>query len=126
MKIFTIGYTHKSAKEFFYLLKVNKIEVIVDIRLNNTSQLAGFTKQKDLEYFASVIGKISYFHYPQFAPGKDLLKRYQKKQINWEDYEKEFKAKLKEIDLKDFLKRISKFTRICLLCSEEKADQCGL
>ncbi|MBM3713438.1 MAG: DUF488 domain-containing protein, partial [Actinobacteria bacterium] len=62
MLIFTMGYTHKSAKVFFNLLIKNKVEVLVDIRLNNTSQLAGFTKQKDLEYFAKVIGNIRYVH----------------------------------------------------------------
>jgi len=125
MNIFTIGYTHKSAKEFFNLLLVNNIEIIVDIRLNNTSQLAGYTKKKDLEFFASSIGNISYLHYQQFAPTKELLTRYKKKQIAWDEYEKEFALIMQQRDcLRDFLSNVQGYTNICLLCSEEKADFC--
>lgn len=125
MLLFTMGYTHKSAKVFFNLLIKNKVEVLVDIRLNNTSQLAGFTKQKDLEFFAKVIGNIRYIHYQLFAPTKDLLKRYQKKLITWEGYEMEFTdILLKRNSTTDFLKQVSGFSKICLLCSEEKADYC--
>jgi uncharacterized protein (DUF488 family) len=125
MIIFTMGYTHKSARDFFNLLMANKVDIIVDIRLNNTSQLAGFTKQKDLNYFAKVIGSIDYLHYPLFAPTKDLLARYQKKQISWKEYEKEFKEiLLKRKCQEDFLKQIGKYSNLCLLCSEEKPEQC--
>jgi uncharacterized protein (DUF488 family) len=125
MDIFTMGYTHKTAKDFFTLLIKNKVEIIVDIRLNNTSQLAGFSKKKDLEFLAKAIGKISYVHYAPFAPTKDLLKKYKNKKLTWEEYEIEFNEMLvKRNSIADFLKEVSDFNRICLLCSEEKADQC--
>lgn len=72
MKIYTVGFTKKSAKEFFNILKRNKIEQIIDIRLNNTSQLAGFTKKNDLKYFLKELCKIDYKHFNFLAPTKEI------------------------------------------------------
>lgn len=78
MKIFTIGYTQKSAEEFFDLLMTNKVECLIDVRLNNSSQLAAFTKHRDLEYFLKVIANINYIHNVKYAPTKDILEDYKK------------------------------------------------
>lgn len=125
MTIYTIGFTHKTARKFFNLLVKNKVELLVDIRLNNSSQLAGFTKSADLEYFLDVIGKIAYLHYPLFAPTKELLKDFQAKKITWEQYKSEFESLLKTRNtLNDYKKQIGSYKSICLLCSEEKPEHC--
>lgn len=72
MKIYTIGFTKKSAKEFFEILKTNNIEQIIDVRLNNTSQLAGFTKKDNLEYFLKELCSIDYCHFIFLAPTKEI------------------------------------------------------
>ena len=84
MKLYTIGFIKKSARVFFETLLKNNIKRLVDIRLNNTSQLAGFTKREDLRYFLEAIGNIEYIHLEKFAPSKELLNAYKKKLINWE------------------------------------------
>jgi len=89
MKIFTIGFTKKSAKEFFEILKTNNIEQIIDIRLNNTSQLAGFTKKDNLEYFLKELCSIDYSHFIFLAPTKEIRDRYIKSK-DWDVYVKEF------------------------------------
>mgnify|MGYP001810623417 CR=1 FL=1 len=86
MNIFTIGFAQKSAEEFFKLLITNKIECLIDIRLNNSSQLAGFTKQKDLQYFLKTIAKIDYIHDITYAPTKDILDNYKSDNLSWDDY----------------------------------------
>ena len=78
MKVYTIGFTQKSAQEFFELLKTNKIRLLVDIRLNNASQLAGFTKGNDLKYFVKQICNSEYLHLLELAPTKDILDGYKK------------------------------------------------
>src|SRR4030042_4937061 len=87
--IYTIGFTGKSAEEFFSLLKKVGIKILIDIRLNNTSQLAGFTKGKDLAYFVKEILHGQYFHLTELAPTKEILKKYQANE-DWLIYEKEF------------------------------------
>ncbi|GHV83892.1 hypothetical protein AGMMS50212_12320 [Spirochaetia bacterium] len=121
--IYTIGYTHKTAKYFFEKLLENKINTVIDIRLNNQSQLTGFTKKQDLEYFLKKICGIAYLYMPQFAPTKEILDAYKKKRINWSDYERYFNALIyerkieKEIDSKIL-------NDACLLCSEDTPDKC--
>jgi uncharacterized protein (DUF488 family) len=90
--IYTIGFTGKSAEEFFSLLKKAGIKIPIDIRLNNTSQLAGFTKGKDLAYFMKEILGGQYHHLTMFAPTKEMLGKYQK-DSDWESYECEFAEK---------------------------------
>ncbi len=125
MIIYTIGFTKKTAKEFFSILIDNHVEVLIDIRLNNSSQLAGFTKMNDLAYFLNAIGKINYIHYPDFAPTKEILKNYQNNDISWEQYKIDFEELLSQRNcMKDFSKKVRKFTSLCLLCSEEKPIQC--
>ena len=89
MNIYTIGFTQKTAEQFFETIKDNEIELLVDVRLNNRSQLAGFTKGNDLEYFLQKLCRTEYIHCDEFAPTKDLLGRYQKGVTSWEEYETE-------------------------------------
>jgi uncharacterized protein (DUF488 family) len=126
MRIYTIGYTKKSAQEFFEALRCNNIEVVIDVRLNNTSQLAGFTKKEDLQYFLKMILNAKYIHEKEFAPTKELLDNYRKGNINWNDYEKEFLSILNERNISSLLevKYKMNFDKTCLLCSEENPDLC--
>ena len=90
MKLFTIGFTKKSAETFFTTLKLAGVKLLVDIRLNNTSQLAGFAKRDDLRYFAMAICHIDYVHLPELAPTQDILEAYKKHKGNWGLYERQF------------------------------------
>jgi uncharacterized protein (DUF488 family) len=123
MKLFTIGFTKKTANVFFSLLQKNEVKKIIDIRLNNKSQLAGFTKEDDFRFFLKTIAGIEYIHLTKFAPNEELLKKYQKKEIDWKGYEIEY---LKLLDTRKVTESFD--TKIlenaCLLCSEEKADNC--
>lgn len=126
MKIYTIGYTKKSAQKFFETLRNNNIKVVIDVRLNNTSQLAGFTKKKDLQYFLETILNIKYVHEEAFTPTKELLDNYNKNIISWDDYEKKFLSLLNERDVASLIKvkYNMNFDKTCLLCSEENPDFC--
>ena len=104
MKIYTIGFTKKSAEEFFEILEHNKIKIILDIRLNNTSQLSGFAKGKDLKFFLKRILDIFYIHDLNLAPTKDILFRYKKNMISWESYESEFLDLLNERNIREYIK----------------------
>lgn len=124
-KIFTIGFTKKSAKTFFELLEDNDIEVLLDIRLNNTSQLAAFTKYPDIKYFLKEICNIEYIHDIAFAPDENTLKKFKKKLINWEQYIIEFTQTMSKRNINKYIKAhyiIEK--RLCLLCSEATPNQC--
>lgn len=83
IKLFTIGFTEKSAETFFTLLKKAGVKKIIDTRLNNVSQLSGFAKGADLKYFAKAIGDIGYEHNIDLAPTKELLGKYRDKKITW-------------------------------------------
>lgn len=122
-KLFTIGFTKKSAEEFFSKLKEAKVRCLLDIRLNNSSQLAGFTKKPDLEYFLMEIGKIRYVHLPQFCPTSEIMDGYKTHRLTWQEYEKRFLALMKERKVEDTVVRES-LNYGCLLCSEDKPDRC--
>jgi uncharacterized protein (DUF488 family) len=123
MNIFTIGFAQKSAEDFFNLLIANEIECLVDIRLNNSSQLAGFTKHKDLQYFLKIIAKIDYIHDIKYAPTKDILDNYKSGKLSWDDYDIKYNnlisARKIEYLFKDTVK--NKYLNICFLCSEAQA-----
>lgn len=123
MKLFTIGFTQKSAKQFFGLLVDNGIKTLFDVRLNNNSQLAGFTKGSDLPYFLDKIGGISYRYFIQAAPTKDLLKKWQKSEIEWSFYEKEYLDMLEKRKIIDIID-IDEIDQGCLLCSEPTVEYC--
>jgi uncharacterized protein (DUF488 family) len=121
--LFTIGFTGKSAEEFFEKLQRAGVKRLVDIRLNNVSQLAGFTKKRDLEYFLRAIASIGYVHQPGLAPTKEILDAYKKKQIDWDEYERRFRQLLEERRPAGEL-HAEDFDHACLLCSEPTAEQC--
>jgi uncharacterized protein (DUF488 family) len=121
--IFTIGFAQKSAREFFTKLKEAGVRTVVDVRLNNVSQLAGFTKEQDLPYFLQEIAGINYVHKPELAPTKDILDAYKKNYIDWTEYERRFRQLLIERRVNDVI--TPQFVdRACLLCSEPKPDKC--
>jgi len=123
LKLFTIGYTKKTAEKFFDILKTSGVKRILDIRLNNVSQLAGFAKRDDLRYFLKTICNIDYIHKLELAPNKIILDKYKKNKGNWEIYEKEF-IKLMEQRKVEELITGELIDHSCLLCSEDKPDQC--
>ena len=123
MKLFTIGFTKKSADKFFSMLTDAGVRRVIDIRLNNTSQLAGFAKKDDLIYFLKKIGDIDYTHRPELAPTQDIMDAFKKKKGSWEIYEKKFLALLAERGAAETIPR-KMLDGGCLLCSEEKPQKC--
>lgn len=122
MQLYTIGFTRKSAEHFFGLLRDSGAKRLIDVRLNNTSQLSGFAKKDDLAYFAKELAGMEYVHLPELAPTQALLDEY-RRGGNWTDYETAFLALLKERQVED---RLSKdlVAQGCLLCSEERPHHC--
>ena len=124
MEIYTIGFAKKKAEQFFEILKKYRIKRLIDIRLNNTSQLAGYSKREDLQYFLKELCGVYYIYQPLLAPTPEMLTSYKKKMIDWYEYEKRFldlmaQRKIEEkIDLNLFI------DPTVFLCSEPKADKC--
>lgn len=123
MHIFTIGYAKKSAKAFFELIKSNHIDVLIDIRLYNSSQLAGFSKSRDLQYFLEQICECGYIWAAEFAPTPALLEDYKNRSIKWSEYEKIYNELLDTREGLDFFKAFYG-KRICLLCAEATPECC--
>lgn len=123
MKLFTIGFTKKAARDFFELLQKQGIKRIVDVRLNNVSQLAGFAKKNDLAYFLEKICNMEYVHTPELAPTKEILDDYKKRGGDWKDYEEKFLSLMKERKVEDTLSK-QIISEGCLLCSEHKPHRC--
>lgn len=123
IRLFTMGFTRKDARRFFATLADAGVRRVVDVRLNNVSQLAGFTKRNDLEFFLRRIGDIGYVHLPELAPTKDILDAYKKHGGDWRVYEDRFLALLAERRVEE---RVSPETLDggCLLCSEPTPEQC--
>ena len=121
--LFTMGFAKKSACEFFERLQRAGVKKVVDVRLNNVSQLAGFTKKNDLEYFLREIAGIEYRHFPDLAPTKEILDGYKKKALSWADYEERFTKVMAERQI-DSLVTPDELDYTCLLCSEPKTDKC--
>ncbi len=124
-KLYTIGFTKKKAEDFFEILKSNNIEKIIDIRLNNTSQLAGFSKYPDIEFFLNEILNVKYSHDSFLSPLESTLKKYKKKQISWDSYVQEFNDTMEERKINEYiLNKYSSDDNICLLCSEASPVNC--
>jgi uncharacterized protein (DUF488 family) len=123
INLFTIGFTKKSAEKFFETLIDSEVKTIIDTRLNNVSQLAGFAKRSDLEYFLEKIAGIKYIHVLDLAPTKDILDEYKKNKGDWNVYEKKF---LQLISKRQIEKKVSTeiLNNSCLLCSEAKPHHC--
>ena len=122
-EVYTIGFTKKSANKFFDLLKDTSTKRVVDVRLNNVSQLAGFAKRDDLKFFLKEILDIDYVHLPELAPTKDILDAYKKNKGDWNVYEPAFLNLMKKREIE---KRIDPevIAGGCLLCSEDKPHHC--
>ncbi|MGM0489172.1 MAG: DUF488 family protein [Planctomycetota bacterium] len=123
MKLFTIGFTKKSAEEFFTALGAAGVRRIIDIRLNNTSQLAAFAKRDDLIYFLREICAIDYVHRPDLAPTPEIFEAYKKHKGTWERFEEDFKALMRQRRIETALEP-ELLDQACLLCSEPTADYC--
>ncbi|MHC4076706.1 MAG: DUF488 domain-containing protein [Planctomycetota bacterium] len=123
IKIFTVGYAGKNARQFFTILKQAGIRKVIDVRLYNTSQLAGFSKRQDIEYFLQTIVGAEYIHLPIMAPTKQLLNDYKKGLINWQQYETQFKGVITQRQIEKHLIP-QDMDMTCFLCSEAKADNC--
>lgn len=121
--LYTIGFTKKNARKFFGLLKNAGVKKLVDIRINNASQLAGFAKGSDLEFFMKEICGADYIHITDLAPTKELLKDYQDKIISWNDYTIIFNNILKSRQIAKRY-RIEDFDKSCFLCTEETPERC--
>ncbi len=122
MKLFTIGFTKTSAERFFSRLSNAHVKKLIDVRLNNVSQLAGFAKKDDLRYFTKAISGIEYEHIPQLAPTQEILDEYKKTKGSWSAYAQKF------LDLM-VIRKIENLNRSrldggCLLCSEDKPHHC--
>lgn len=123
IKLFTIGFTQKSAREFFTNLKDAGVKRVVDVRLNNNSQLAGFSKKADLAYFLKEVAGIDYVHLPELAPTQEILDAYKKQKGNWGIYERAF---LDLMTRREVEKKIQPdlLQQGCLLCSEHLPHHC--
>lgn len=123
MKLFTIGFTKKSAQDFFTRLKDSGSKRVVDVRLNNVSQLAGFAKRNDLEFFLREICRMDYVHAPELAPTQDMLDEYKKNKGDWKVYEGKFLELMRRREIE---KRIDPalIADGCLLCSEDQPHHC--
>lgn len=124
MEVYTIGFTKKTATQFFESLKKAKVKKLIDVRLNNTSQLAAFAKRDDLEYFLRVICDAEYVHEPLLAPTQDILDEFKKNKGVWQVYEKKFRTLLKKRKVEDKLDKRMFDVRCVLLCSEPTPEHC--
>lgn len=125
MTLYTIGFTKKTAEVFFNLISNHQIEMLVDIRRNNSSQLAGFSKGEDLKFFLEKICQCKYEHRIDFAPEKDTLEQYKKGKISWDQYIAEYVPLMQSKKApQDFLMKYSNINKICILCSEPTPEYC--
>ena len=124
MEVYTIGFTKRSASGFFGTLKDAGIMRLVDVRLNNSSQLAGFTKRDDLPYFLREICGAEYLHEPLLAPTQEMLDAYKKSKGSWQEYERRFMALMAERAIEQRVSRALFAVPTVLLCSEATAEHC--
>ena len=123
MKLFTIGFTKNSAEEFFTRLQKEGVRRVVDVRLNNTSQIAGFAKARDLKYFLHAIAGINYMHILDFAPTQDILDDFKKRKGSWAQYESKFRDLMAKRRIADTAANALR-ENDCLLCSEHTPEHC--
>jgi len=123
MTLYTIGFTKKSAREFFERLTTAKVRRVVDIRLNNTSQLAGFAKRDDLEFFLGAVGNIEYVAEPLLAPSPELFAKIKASRFDWSGFARSFRTLMKQRKVDSRVRDVVT-DRSCLLCSEDRAQEC--
>jgi uncharacterized protein (DUF488 family) len=124
MEIYSIGFTQKTAEQFFTRIKDAGIRLLLDVRLNNVSQLAGFAKRADLAFFLDRICGAGYLHEPMLAPTQEMLDAYRSKAASWQEYEARFRALMAERQIERNLDRTLFERPTVLLCSEPAADRC--
>jgi len=123
MKLYTIGFTKKSAEKFFGLLREAGVTTLVDVRLNNISQLSGFAKRDDLKYFLGEICGVRYTHRTDLAPTQEMLDDYKKRGSGWTAYEEYFLALMRNRRIEDIVEPEA-LDNAVLLCSEDSARHC--
>jgi uncharacterized protein (DUF488 family) len=123
VKLLTIGFTKKTARKFFGLLRESGASRVLDVRLNNVSQLAGFAKRDDLAYFLKEIGEMGYVHLPVLAPTQEMLDQYKKQGGSWKEYETQFLELMEQRRVEETIPR-ELIADGCLLCSEDKPHHC--
>ena len=123
MKLYTIGFTRKSAAEFFGLLRESGAKRVVDVRLRNTSGLAGFSKKSDLPWFLRELCSMDYVHLPRLSPTDDLLDAYRGKRVSWAEYEPIFQSIIERRLIHAAIPQ-DIIADSCLLCSEHQPDRC--
>ncbi|WP_409199575.1 DUF488 family protein [Methanobrevibacter sp. DSM 116169] len=125
MKVFTMGSSGQKAEEFFKTIDENNIEMVLDVRLHNHSQLLGFTKGTDLGFFLDKISSCDYIHDENFCPKEEILDQYRKKEIGWDGYRDSYLGLIDERDMKSIYdKKYNHYDNILLLCSEKSPDTC--
>ncbi len=124
MEIYTIGFAKRSAPDFFGALRGAGIKRLLDVRLSNSSQLAGFTKRADLPFFLGEICGAAYLHEPLLAPTQELLDAYKKRKGSWQMYERAFMALMAERKIEERIRRDLFAVPTVLLCSETTAERC--
>lgn len=123
MDIYTIGFTKKNAEIFFGFIKESNINTLLDVRLNNVSQLAGFAKRDDLKFFLKELCGTEYVHTPELAPTKDMLSAYKKGEMSWEVYQDKFLNLMSQRNIERSVKS-ALLDHGCLLCSEHEPHFC--
>lgn len=123
MKIYTIGFTQKNAEKFFQLIRVAQVKTLIDVRLNNVSQLSGFAKRDDLKFFLKELCGSDYVHLPELAPTKEILNAYKKGDMSWQLYEDKFLNLMAQRNVEKSI-RPALLEHGCLLCSEHKPHLC--
>ena len=124
IEIYTIGFTKKGAEKFFGLLGDANIDRLLDVRIRNRSQLSGFAKRDDLQFFLNQLHGIEYQHSTILAPTQELLDEWRDDEITWETYEDRFRELLNEREVEDQLDQDSFEKSTVLLCSEHEPDHC--
>jgi len=124
MRIFTLGFTKKTAEDFFTALRSAGVRRLIDVRLHNVSQLAGFAKRDDLQYFLRELCDCEYMHEPLLTPTQAMLDQYRTKGRSWDEYEKQFAALMASRKVEQRIDRSLFATPSVLLCSEPTPEHC--
>jgi len=124
MEVYTTGFTKKTAAQFFEPLRHIGIRQLLDVRLNNSSQLAGFSKRSDLGYFLQELCQAQYLHEPLLAPTQEMFDQYKKRKSTWADYERQFLLLMAERHIEEHISPNLFVVPTVLLCSETTADHC--
>ena len=126
MTLYTIGFTQKSAEQFFERIKYYGIQMLIDVRLYNKSQLTGFTNGRDMPYLLGEICHCGYEHKVNYAPTKKILTSYREKRITWPEYEMQYRFIIDERSaVREFITSYDgRYESVCLLCAEPTPERC--